>query len=163
MRTQTISLYTFEELPDTVKAKVIEGYRNGIDYTEYEHELDEGFASIEAFCEHFGVKVKECSINAFSHAYITTTAEQDNFRGIKLSSIDRDYMPTGYYLDCDLWETFHDDFKDTGNAKYAFECALEAAINAIQQSCESYYEDDSIIARLEANEYEFLECGEIYN
>ena len=102
-------------------------------------------------------------MSPFNRAYVITTAENENFRGVKLKSIDRDYMPTGYYMDSYLWETFHEEFKLSGNAMEAFRCALQAAIHSVQLSCESYYEDESIIARLEANEYEFLVCGEIYN
>lgn len=159
MRTKTIELYTFDELAPEIQERVISDWRNNMDWEDYEHELDEGFESIERFCESFGVSVSECHISAFQPCYLRSDATPEHFRNIKLKSIDREAMPTGYYIDSYLWETFYDEFKCSSNAYHAFQYAIESAIAAIKQACEYYYEDESIISRIQANEYEFLEDG----
>ena len=43
----------------------------------------------------------------------------------------------------------------------AFEYGLEYCVQAIVRDCEGCYDDDSIIAMIEANDYEFLEDGSL--
>lgn len=68
-------------------------------------------------------------------------------------------MPTGYCLDCTLWETFRREFKRTGDAKYAFGEALYAGFKEWRADWESAYEDAQLDEFLTANEYEFTEDG----
>ena len=71
-------------------------------------------------------------------------------------------MPTGYCGDCDLWQTFYDEFKRTGDAKYAFEQAVDAGFTGWQKDWEAAYGDealDDFILAL-ANVYEFTEDGD---
>lgn len=164
MKTHTITTYDFNELDDNIKELVIDRYRNDMAHRYYEHELDEGYASIENFCQHFGVTVKECCMSPFNRAYIITDATPAHFRGFKLKSINPDYCPTGYYIDSYLWPTFVKEMQNNdGNAFDAFKTALYDAIHAVQRECESYYEDEHIIDTIQANEYQFLQDGTIFN
>jgi hypothetical protein len=94
--------------------------------------------------------------------YIKTDATNANFRGVRLDSINRDHMPTGYCLDADLWEAFYDEFKKTGDAKHAFEQALEAALCAVQRDIEYQYSNEAVDESLRFNEYEFNSDGSIF-
>lgn len=159
MRIQTVELYKFDELSDDAKETAREWYINaGIEYFWW----DDAFASVKAFCDHFGVSIKDYSVGAYSPSYIKTDAENANFRGIKLRSIDRDYMPTGYCLDCSLWFEFYDTFKRTGDALYAFNQAIDAAVSEIVRDMEYQYSDEAIDEWLTINEYEFTADGSIY-
>ena len=158
MRQQTVNLYKFSELSDDAKEVAREWYRNGLDYPWCSESND----SIKAFCDHFGVKVKDWSIGVYSPSWITTDAENAHFRGVKLKSIDRDYMPTGYCLDCALWQTFYDEFKRTGDALYAFKDAIDTAVREIVEDIEYQYSDEAVDEMLTINEYEFTEDGKIY-
>ena len=106
------------------------------------------------------MKLKTWSVGPWRPIEYSTAAENSHFRGVKLSSIDRDYMPTGYCLDCELWFTFHDEFKRTGDAKYAFDRALCVGFSSWREDWESAYEDAQIDEFLIANAYEFDEMGE---
>lgn len=163
MKTHTITTYSFQELSDDIREQVIKRELDDMDYTYYEHEIDEGFESIKFFCEYFNIEIDKAHIDVYGPCYVHTNATPSNFRGVKLKSIPRDYMPTGYYVDWYLWEVFYDRFKESGNAFEAFLNAIESATDAIKRSCEDYYQEDSIIARIDANEYEFLEDGTIFN
>jgi hypothetical protein len=158
MRQQTIALYTFDELSDTAKENAREWYRNGADYPW----IDDAMKSIYEFCDHFGVCIKDYSIGGYSCPYIDTDATNAHFRGLKLKSINRDSMPTGYCLDCDLWNFFFDEFKRTGSALKAFNDSLHNAALQVAKDMEWHQSDECIDEMLTINEYEFTENGVIY-
>ena len=155
-----LEIYTFEELTERAKEKAREDYRNNLDYPWFSESID----SIRAFASHFGVTLKDWSLGSgCGRDYIKTDASNANFRGIKLSDIDREATPTGYCLDSDLWYEFYDQFKRTGDAKYAFEQALEAAISAIQRDIDYQYSDESVDETLTINDYRFTKEGKVWN
>lgn len=156
MRTETINIYTFDELSDAAKEKAREWYRNGMEYFWWNDSLE----SIKAFCDGYGVTIKDYSIGPFERSWITTDASNENFRGVKLRDVPRDDTPTGYCLDCALWQTFHDEFKRTGDALRAFNEAIDAAVAEIVADMEYQYTDESVDEHILINEYEFLENGE---
>lgn len=160
MKQVTLNLYKFDELSDSAKDVAREWWRNGLgnDYFWW----NDSEASIKAFCDHFGVTIKDYSIGAFQPSWLETNAENSHFRGVKLKSIKRDAMPTGYCLDCALWQTFYDEFKRTGDALYAFNEAIEAAVSEIKADIEYQYSDESVDEMLAMNEYDFTENGKLY-
>lgn len=161
MRTETINVYTFQELPtESAKERARERGRQWM--SEDPAWCDESRQSIQAFCDHFGAQLVDWSIGAFSPLDYNVHFNNGHFRGVKLRDIDRDAMPTGYCLDCTLWQTMHDEFKRTGNAMAAFEVALHAGFKAWRDDLESQLEDEYIEDFLTANEYEFDEDGYLH-
>ena len=158
MKTATINLYQFNELSDDAKERAREWWRDSLDYPWWK----ESEGSFKAFCDHFGVKIKDYSIGAYEPCYLDTDAENAHFRGIRLAAFTRDAMPTGYCLDCALWQTFYDEFKRTGSALKAFNEAIEAAVKEVRDDMEYQYSDESTDEMLTINEYEFTEDGKIY-
>jgi hypothetical protein len=157
MEVVEIKIYSFEELDDDAKERAREWWRNGLDYPWFSESID----SIRVFAKHFGVSLMDWEIGG-GRNYIKTDATNDNFRGVRLADINPDFMPTGYCLDADLWETFYDEFKKTGDAKYAFEQALEAALCAIQRDIEYQYSNEAVDESLRFNEYQFTDDGRIW-
>lgn len=155
MRTETRTIYTINELTDDAKERARDWYRHGMEY----HWSDESRESIEAFCKHFGVKLKDWEVGAFGSINYTTDAENRHFRGLRLRDFNREHMPTGYCLDCDLWMTFYDQFKATGDAKAAFDAALWEAFKSWRNDMEHQHSDEYIDENLSINEYEFDEQG----
>ena len=159
MRTIEQTIYTFEELPtDAAKEKARDWFRNAGDCAW----MDESRQSIEAFCNHFGVTLRDWSVGAYSPIDYRTDASNEHFRGCKLRDVKRDYMPTGYCVDCSLWETFHDEFKRTGDAKGAFDSAMYAGFKAWRADLEWQMSDEYIDECLSINAYEFDENGRIF-
>lgn len=158
MRTETITrnIYTFEELSYKAKDTARAWYREGNEYTW----CDEALSSVRAFCDMFGVSITDYTLCTWQHSYIETDATNANFRWLKLKSIDRDAMPTGYCLDSDLMYTFYDEFKRTGDALYAFSEAIDAAVRAIVSDMEYQETDEYVDEQLLINEYEFTDDGE---
>lgn len=155
-----VKVYTFDELSEGAKEAARNAYRQNINYPWFSEALD----SIRAFVTHFGVELKDWQIGSGSgRDYIKTDATGENFRGVKLKDVDKDYMPTGYCLDADLWGEFFRVFQKTGDAKYAFEQALEEAICGIQRDIDYQYSDKCIDETLEINDYRFTENGGIWS
>jgi len=156
MRTIEKTVYMFSELSDDAKEKARDWWRS---CDEGDVWRDEYIGSVKAFCDHFGVTLKDYSVGAWSSIDYTHDAENSNFRGVKLRSIDRDAMPTGFCADCDLWVTFYDEFKRTGAALQAFDVAVHAGFKAWRDDAEGRQSDECIDEIMELNEYEFDEEG----
>ena len=156
MRTETITIYKFDELPDEAAREAARQWWRGIsDYSW----MEESRESIDAFCSEFGVQLTDWSVGAFAPLDYTTNATNEHFRGRKLREFKRDHMPTGYCLDCSLWVTFYDEFKRTGDAKGAFDAALWEGFKDWRNDLEWQLSDEYIDEYLTANEYEFDEDG----
>ena len=159
MKTIELELFRFDELSEAAKELAISDYRNkGYPYDW----IDEGIDSIKAFCDHFGVTLKDYSISPYSYSYIKTDAENSHFRGMKLKDFSRDYMPTGYCVDCDLWVTFYDYLKFHGDLFGAFKAGIDAGLQAIIKDMEYQDSNEHIAEMLTINNYDFLESGKLY-
>lgn len=158
MQTVTLNLYAIDELDDKAKERARDWWRS----TGELFWCDEARDSIQTFCEHFGVTLKDWSVGPFAPLDYSTNAEQRHFRGVKLRTFNRDHMPTGYCLDCSLWQTFYDHFKKTGDAKAAFEAALWEGFKDWRADMESQLEDEYIDEHMQANQYQFTADGRFY-
>lgn len=157
METITLQVFSFDELNEKAKEKAINLYRAKRDYDW----LDESRESIEAFCKRFRARLDNWNVDAFNYSF-DVSVDNSNFRGLKLRDFSRDHMPTGYCLDCDLWQTFYDFFKLTGSAKLAFDQALHAGFAAWRDDL-SYQDGEEFLAEeLIYNEYRFFSDGTEY-
>jgi len=158
MQVVELQIFQFHELDEQAKQKAREWYRQDMDFNWNDESQD----SINAFCDHFRVKLINWSIAPYCSPDYHADYFNSHFRGMKLKDFNRDHMPTGYCLDADLWESFYDEFKKTGDAKHAFEQALEAALCAVQRDIEYHYSDEAVDESLRINEYEFNSNGSIF-
>lgn len=155
MREVKTQVYTFDELSDKAKEKAIE-WANEV-FNEY-FWGDGSIKSLEVFCNQFGVKLKTWQYDTHSYSY-STNAENRHFRGVKLSQFTGKEMPTGYILDCDVYEAFYKAFKETGSALKAFSVALDAGFAAIVADYSAQFEAESMGDFITINEYEFTADG----
>lgn len=154
MRTILKNIYTFDELDNRAKNRARAWWREHIDFDD----TDEKY-SIDKFCEHFGVRLVDWSVGPHTPINYKHDASNENFRGLKLKDFMHDHMPTGYYLDCDLWQTFYMVFKNTGDAKHAFNEALDAGFRAWREDMEYRLTDKAVDEDLAVNDYEFYDDG----
>jgi hypothetical protein len=153
-----IEVYTFSELSDTAKEKAREWYREGMEFSW----CDESRDSIQQFCDQYGAKLTRWNVGAFSPIDYRLDAPPALFRGLKLSELDRDAMPTGYWLDSVLHETFFDEWKRTSDACAAFDSAIHAAFDEWRRDMEWQLSDEAIDEALTINEYTFTENGKFF-
>lgn len=156
MRTITKQVFFLSELSDRARERALETMRGWDDI--YGWSAD-SLQSIRAFCDHFGVTLKNYCVGPWSPVEYETDAQNVNFRGVKLRDIVPENMPTGYCLDCTLWGTMHADFKRTGDALYAFNQALDAGFNEWRTDWEDAYSDEQLSEFAAINGYEFNEDG----
>ncbi len=148
-------VYTFDELNDTAKERARDWWRSVEEFPWF----DEYQASLVAFCDKFRVRINESYLSADYRATVVTDAKSHHFRGLKLKQVSRNEMLTGFCADSSLMFEFYDQFKRTGDAKYAFEQAIEQFLIDLRNDIESTYEDDYIDEMLIANQYTFTEDG----
>lgn len=160
METVTVTLFSFSELSDAAQGRACSDYRHaGHDYFW----LDDYMASAREFCGAFRVKITDYSIGTCSYSYVKTDAEARNFRGRKLREFDPDYMPTGFCADADLWNTFYQVFKTGGDAKAAFDAAMDKWLKALIADMEYQESDEAIGEHLSMNNYRFTEAGKSWH
>lgn len=157
MKTIEITVYSFNELSDKSKEKARNNYRVN-DCSGY-FWWSESFDSLQTFCNKFNVKIKDYEVSHYGYSWVKTDVINQNFRGLKLKTIDRDYMPTGYCMDCSLWITFYDVFKQTGNALQAFNEAIDQWVKDTVTDMEDQNSDEYIDQHMTMNDYEFYENG----
>jgi len=159
MRIIKTEVFTFSELSEQAKQLAIE-WGN----TSFTHHFwgAESIHSIKAFCGKFGVNLKEWSYGPYSRPTFRHDATNKNFRGLKLKSLNRNEMLTGYCLDLDLMNKFHDHFKKSGDALESFSEALTAGIKAATEDWENQYTDENMGDFLESNNFEFTITGHLF-
>lgn len=157
MEVVELQVFQFHELDEQAKGNAREWYRTNSEYPWF----DEAISSLKAFCDHFNVTLRDWNLGD-GRGYVKTDAEQSHFRGIKLSEQDRDAMPTGLWLDCELFQHFYDEFKNTGDAKAAFDDALYNLVRAVSRDVEYYYSDESADENIETNMWTFTAEGKYY-
>jgi hypothetical protein len=159
MRTVEIEVYSFGELSEKAKDVARNKWREHSDYPWW----DDAKSSIDAFCAHFGVTRKDYEVSTHRPYYFRTDADNAHFRGKQLKQYTPDgpvnAKTSGYCLDFALWGTFYNTFKQTGNAKYAFNEALDAAFKDVVSDMEWHESDEAIDETLTINEYEYTADG----
>lgn len=158
MKTISLTLYTFDELSDKAKERARSWWRQFSEYSWTNESID----SIRTFCAHFGVELTNFEVDSWRY-HFKADAENSHFRGVKLRDFKRDHMPTGYCLDCALWQTFYDVFKNTGDAKHAFNTALDAGFSEWKSDLEHQESNEFIDEEMTINEYTFLENGQRFD
>lgn len=160
MRTVELEVMVFTELDDSAKESARAWYREGSEFPWF----DDYLASIRAFCGHFGVTLKDWCIGDTYRAFLKTDADTHHFRGYRLADAEKLKSKdlTGFCGDS-ITEEFYEAFKKTGDARYAFQQALEQALIDIKRDVEGFYSDESIDEMLEVNQYEFYPDGKIYH
>ena len=156
MKTIEINIYQYSELEDSAKQRAREWFsESGYVW------IDEGIETIKAFCDLFGVTLKDYSFSPYSYSYIKTDADNQHFRGLTLKEVEKNraLSLTGYCLECDLLETMADSMKASGCALSAFNDAIEAGKRGIIADMEWQDSEEYIAEMMEINGYDFDQDG----
>lgn len=173
MRKATIKVYQFSELSEEAKERV---RHNEMQDTGYSWG-DDAIKSLEALAEHFDSKLVDYSIDWFnsSPSYVefeSVAHTEEHLEDLisKLGSVNPktgkgmgDCVLTGYCADEDaidgLREAFNNGERVTTNLLQA---AFKTWLEACQRDCEYQYSDEGLSEMAEANDWEFLENGDIF-
>ena len=153
MRLQTIELYTFDELTDEAKETAREWFRGG----SYAW-CDESADSIKHFCDSFGIKLINYSIDSSNFDY-DVNVTNDAFRGLTYRQAEKMKLSDGYCVGELMQAAFIGAFKERG-ALDAFNYALSLGFQDWRNDLRYQESDEYIDECIIINDYEFTIDGE---
>lgn len=173
MRKATITVYQFSELSEEAKERV---RHNEMQNTGYSWS-DEAIKSLEALAEHFDSKLVDYSIDWFnsSPSYVEFASvyhSEEQLKNLisKLGSVNPETgkgkgncVLTGYWVDEDAIDWLREVFNNGERVTVRLlQAAFEALLEVCQEDCKHQYSDEGLAELAEANDWEFLENGDIF-
>jgi len=176
MREHTIKLYTIDELPEDIQAKIYENFR--VNDPDLFHWADEWIDSLKAFCNQFGITLRDYEIGPDHRGnHVEWCIDDDaiaGLHGIRLFKYIRnnydhllqgDCPFTGYCGDESLIDPIR-NFMQKPEQGYTMhdlvtDC-VDAWMHGMLQDWEWHYSDEYIHELCQINEYEFTEEGVFY-
>lgn len=169
MRTITVNVYTFSELSGRARDNALSQLAQQVDPDAWtDEELDSLYTFIADITGSANCAKRELSrvcidpespratagaiVELFNHSCV---------RGLRLRSVDKDAMPTGYCSDNNYRHYFHAEFERTGSAWKAFEYALAEGLKFWALDREHQRSDEALSDYAEANGIEFDADGDI--
>lgn len=167
MRTETIEIFTFEELSEKAKQTAIENFR--------EHQElfwgDEWIESLKLFCDKFGIELCDWSYGFYEGARISYNIEYLEYgidftfdhETLKRMGLEEECPFTGYCADEDLLARIR-TIKEGENPLRIniLQACLNSWLAGFNADIESQQSDDYIADHISANEYEFTIDGNRY-
>jgi hypothetical protein len=177
MREVSYTVFTFEELTDAAKARAVDSYRaRGVEW----HWQSEWWDSAQAFSKIAPVDIKEAyydrrHVNApwlddwdvgnLAGSRAWKWLQNNGWFDLARANARGDCTLTGYCGDCPLFDPIaayeKTPLKIPTLRQVFYECA-QSWVNAAADDLEWHYSDECIADHLHANEYEFLQAGEMY-
>jgi len=166
MKTKTIELYEFDELSEEAKEKARDWYKENMDYYWW----NEAKKSLDTFCSDLGIEVTNYSISPYEFSFVDTNCDNvyTEYDGY-VPQFEDEYMPTGYYTDCVLYNTYMNlirssELQDVGEKiTKAIDEALGEFVDTVKSDMEYFYSDESVDEHITINEYTFTVDGERMN
>jgi hypothetical protein len=154
MKTKTIEVFSFDELTEAAKENARAWFRDGFEYSW----MTESQKSIEHFCAAFNIRI-DFSIGTYRGYSYSTSAHNDDFRGLTFEEAANMPLSDGYWIGETLKDTFLRYFNSQG-ALIAFDLAIDQAFVNWLEDLEYQETDDYIDEILLINDYEFDYQGE---
>ena len=151
-----IPVFTIGELSEKARDKAHSDYLSCGDYSD-------NIDTIKSFCDLFNVTLYSWSIDSCSYSYDATIPQQRNITNRKAIAMVNSWEISQCYF---LASVACDAIKDTwesGDIKRAIEAALDGMFKACQRDLEYYESVEYFVESCDANEYTFLESGELFH
>lgn len=154
-----VPVFTIGELSEKAQDKAHSDYLSaGFDFDH-----SDNISTIKSFCELFGVNLKDWDISEYSYSYDATIPQQRNITKKQALAMVNSWETTQcYFLASIACESIKSDWQN-GDIKLAIEDALDNMFQACQRELEYYYSVEYFVESCEANEWTFLESGEMFN
>ena len=153
-----IPVFTIGELSENARDKAHSDYlSDGFDF-DYSDNID----TIKSFCDLFDIDLQNWSVDSCSYSYDATIPQQRNITKRKaLAMVNSWEITQGYFLASIACDAIKEDWEN-GDIKLAIEDALESMFLACQRELEYYESVECFVESCEANEWTFLESGELF-
>ena len=154
-----IPVFTIGELSENAKDKAHSEYLScGFDF-----DYSDNISTIKSFCDMFYVTLYAWSIDSCSYSYDATIPQQRLItKKHTIAMVNSWEITQGYFLAsvaCDAIKGYW----ESGDIKRAIENALDSMFQAWQSDIEYCESVECFVESCEANEYTFLESGELFN
>ena len=151
-----VPVFTIGELSEKARDKAHSEYLSCGDYSD-------NIDTIKSFCDLFCVDLKNWSVDSYSYSYDATIPNQRNITKRKaFTMVNKWETGQGYFLASIALDAIKNTWKD-GDIKLAIEDALDGMFLACQRDLEYYESIEYFVESCEANDWTFLESGELFN
>lgn len=147
-----IPAYTFQELSDKAKERVINRFRESRDFPWN----DEYRKSLQHFAKCLNLEIKDYNIG-YHGTYIT--ADYRGLRGLTLKVAKTLELSDGFCAGEGLRENFVSEFEKHGDSKAAAEYALRKFAREWEEDIDYYFSDEGIAENLSDTDWHYLEDG----
>ena len=154
-----IPVFTFSELSHDAKEKAHSEYLSCV----FDFDYSDNISTIKSFCDLFDIDLKNWSVDSCSYSYDATIPQQRSITKRKaLAMVNSWEITQGYFLASIACDAIKEDWQH-GDIKRAIENALDSMFKAHQCDLEYQESIECFVESYEANEYTFLESGELFN
>ena len=165
MRSITVNLYQFDELPDKAKNKALQELYTVAEYPCH----DENHQTLKAIEKAFKLERFEWGYDTCT-SYYSFTLPHCFKQGLNRKKLlltfkylkkDNPFV-SGYWLlesfECDFWECFNSQ----GDIKAALDHAIGEVVKWCHKDMEDYFSEENLAKYAMANEFEFTEDGSMW-
>ena len=151
-----IPVYTIGELSEKARDKAHSEYLSCGDYSD-------NTDTIKSFCDLFDIDLQNWYVDSCSYSYDATIPQQRNIsKKQAIAMVNSWEINQGYFLASIACDAIKEDW-ESGDIKRAIEAALDGMFKACQRDLEYYESVEYFVESCEANEWTFLESGELFN
>ena len=154
-----VPVFTVGELSHCAKEKAHSDYLS----CSFDFDSTDNIDTIKSFCALFNVNLKDWSVDAYSYSYTVEIPQQRYLTKRRAIAMANSWEITQcYFLASVACDAIKEDWQN-GDIKHALENALDRMFNACQRDLEYYESVEYFVESCEANEYTFLESGELFH
>ena len=154
-----VPVFTIGELSDKAKDKAHSDHLACC----FDFDYSDNISTIKSFCDLFGIDLQNWSIDSCSYSYDATIPNQRNItKKQAIAMVNSWEITQGYFLASIACDAIKSDWQN-GDIKLAIEDALDGMFLACQRDLEYYESVEYFVESCEANDWTFLESGELFN
>lgn len=153
-----VPVFTIGELSEKAKDKAHYEYLScGFDF-----DVSDNIDTIKSFCDLFCVDLKNWSVDSCSYSYDATIPQQRSITKKQAVAMVNSWETSqGYFLASIALDAIKSNWQ-YGDIKQAIENVLDSMFLAYQRDLEYYESVEYFVESCEANEWTFLESGELF-
>ena len=154
-----VPVFTIGELSEKARDKAHSDYLS----CSFDFDYSDNIDTIKSFCDLFDVDLKGWSVDSCSYSYTVEIPQQRYLtKRNGFAMVSNWETNQGYFLASIACDAIKNDWQH-GDIKLAIENALDSMFNAYQRDLEYYESVEYFAESCEANEYTFLESGELFH
>ena len=151
-----IPVFTIGELSEKARDKAHSEYLSCGDYSD-------NISTIKSFCDLFDTTLYAWSVDSCSYSYDATIPQHRNItKKQAIAMVNSWEISQGYFLASVACDAIKENWQH-GDIKLAIENALDSMFLSCQRELEYYESVEYFTETCEANEYTFLESGELFH